>query len=117
MINTKVKVYRNLNNGKFSIKTTKVIGYLDSLILRDVTFTGAHGKVQANIQAGAHRSVHAYAVGILTHTEAGKPSTENLIEVTYHPKIKAGFYIKDTGKEIHNAKKAVFIDGKMFCEI
>lgn len=117
MLNTKVKVYRNLNNGKFSIKTTKVIGYLDSLILRDVTFTGAHGKVQANIQAGAHRSVHAYAIGTLTHTEAGQTSKDNLIEVTYHPKIKAGFYIKETGEQIYQVKRAVFIEGKMFCEL
>lgn len=117
LLGRKVKTYRNLNNGKWSIKTDKVAGYADKLVMEHITFTGAHTKAQAKIQAGEHRSVHAYAQGtllqidpVMTSYNAGPWS-----EVSYHPKIKAGFYEVTTGREVIGAAIAIFRDSKVFC--
>lgn len=119
LIGTTVKAYRNLNNGKWSVKTAKVQGYSDFLVLNAVTFTGAHTKAQAKIQAGEHRSVHAYAVGTLYETRA-YPLPDLLAagyrEVTYRPKERAGFYDVRSGDEVTSADVAIFVAGKMYCQ-
>lgn len=113
-IGQKVKVYRNLNNGQFSIKQKTVLGYLPSLVLEDVAFTGAHTKAQKDIQNGAHRSVHAYAVGTLTTLTCSKVPA-GYVEVTYRPKERAGFFIVKTGTEVTQADKVLFLNRKMYC--
>lgn len=122
IIGTKVKVYRNLNNGMFSIKAKvdgkeKVIGYADSLTLKDVTFTGSHSKAQSDIQNGAHRSVHAYAVGTLISFNDSDYDLVPRLKMelaTYKPKERAGFYIVSTNQEITESKLVRFEDQKMF---
>lgn len=122
IIGTKVKVYRNLNNGMFSIKAKidgkeKVIGYADTLTLKDVTFTGSHSKAQSDIQKGAHRSVHAYAVGTLVSVNdlnRDLISTLKMELATYKPKERAGFYIVSTNQEINESKLVRFENQKMF---
>jgi hypothetical protein len=117
-IGAQVKAYRNLNNGKWSIKTTKVVGYPDFVVLNAVTFTGANTKAQARIQAGEHRSVHAYAQGTLYGLDPYQtviPWGDNVREVTYHPKKRAGFYDVRSGDTVTSADVAIFTNGKMFC--
>lgn len=118
-IGTKVKVYRNLNNGMFSIKAKidgkeKVIGYADTLTLKDVTFTGSHSKAQSDIQNGAHRSVHAYAIGTLVSFNDSNKLASTMKLATYKPKERAGFYIVSTNQEINESKLVRFEDQKMF---
>ena len=119
IIGTKVKVYGNLNNGMFSIKAKvdgkeKVIGYADSLTLTDVTFTGSHSKAQNDIQNGAHRSVHAYAVGTLASFNDSNELASMMRLATYKPKERAGFYIVSTNQEITESKLVRFENQKMF---
>jgi hypothetical protein len=113
LIGTRVKVYRNLNNGQFSVKTDKVQGYTTDLTLSDVKFTGGHSKAQKDIQNGAPRSVHAYAVGTLV--KLGPSPLSGAQEVTYRPKERAGFYIRATGKEVTSAGLVFFANNKMYC--
>lgn len=118
LIGTPVKAYRNLNNGKWSVKTDRVQGYSTFLVLNDVTFTGGHSKAQAKIQAGEARSVHAYAKGTLFEVEA-YPMPDLIQagyrEVTYKPKIRAGFFDVRSGDEVTTADVAIFIGTKMYC--
>jgi hypothetical protein len=114
LVETTVKAYRNLNNGLWSIKTTKVEGYLPALVLRHVTFHGGHSKAQAKIQAGQARSVHAYAKGTLTGLTDGRFAL-NPVEVTYRPKERPGFYRVDNGQEVTSAEYAIFTGTKMYC--
>lgn len=121
LLGTKIKTYRNLNNGLWSVKTTRVDGYLASLVMLNVTFTGAHSKAQEKIQNGDYRNVHAYAVGMLTLIDLEQVVTvETLIlqgykEVTYRPKVRSGFFEVLTGKEVIASQTCVFLGTKMFC--
>jgi hypothetical protein len=124
MIGNKVKAYRNLNKeGFFSIKgkdesgKERVLGYSENMIIKNVTFTGGHSVAQAKIQSGEDRSVHAYAVGTLMSVDA-IPShyLNSLIEVTYTPKTRAGFYIKSSGIEVTEADAVILTDCKMYAK-
>ena len=91
----------------------------DVIVLNSVSFTGAHTKAQAKIQAGAPRAVHAYAVGTCYGFHIPQ-TVESLLsmgyhEVTYKPKERAGFYELRTGAEVEGAQIAIFLSGKMLC--
>jgi hypothetical protein len=115
---SKVKCYRNLNKPSyFSVKgkdeagKERVLGYSQTITLVDCKLTGAHSKAQTQIEAGAQRSVHAYAQGTIADA---MPSGE-LIEVTYRPKERAGFFIIATGATITEADAVLLTNSKMFC--
>jgi hypothetical protein len=118
LIGKTIKAYRNLNNGKISIKTDKVEGYLETFTMAGVTFTGGHSKAQAKIQAGEHRSVHAYAKGELATIFPANhwPELAGLYQVTYTPKTRPGFYEKETGREVTGAGIVLFYNNKMYCK-
>jgi hypothetical protein len=126
MIGQKVKVYRNLKlaEGGFSIKgkdsegKERVLGYSKQLILKNVTFTGGHAPIQRRIQfEGASKEVHAYAVGTLMSVDEF-PSCflDGLIEVTYRPRERAGFFIVDSGAEVTSSDAVCLINNKMYCK-
>lgn len=110
----KVKAYRNLNkDGYFSIKTDKVVGYTTGLMIIDCKFT-AQCRAQQKIQDGEPRSVHAYAVGVLSAVDISA-LPDNLVEVTYTPKTRSGFYIKSSGVTVTEADVTYLINCKMYC--
>jgi len=95
----KVRVYRNLNNGKWSILATsgeyknKVVGHLDELALSDVTFiVSAAG--QARVRREGRKNVHAYAQGLLSSVTAATYDMDVSI-VSYDPYGKDFFFRKD----------------------
>lgn len=71
----KVKIYKNLNNGMFSIvalegeKRGMVIGYANSVVLKNVTFRVSQAG-RARVLAERQKNVHAFVVGEL-HTARG----------------------------------------------
>lgn len=121
-IGSRVKAYRNLNKpSHFSVKAKgsdgkeKVQGYSTILCLSHVTFTGGHGASQKKIQSGGHREVHAYAVGTLESLPAGFKATTRMVEVTYRPKEREGFFIAKTGQTVTQADLVYLANSKMYC--
>lgn len=100
----RVQVYRNLHTGGWSVRHKgRVISHVDSCALADVSFhVGAAAR--ARVAAGAHRSVHAWAVGeLLSSAPAGE-----LVCVTYRPHERDCFYRRDTGARVDGAAYALF---------
>lgn len=67
----KYKVYRNLRNGKLSIKCCKtnlVVGYADVVYMLDVKFKVGEKSRQRVIREN-QKNVHAYVVGSILDTE------------------------------------------------
>lgn len=119
-IGHKVKAYRNLNKPSFfSVKAKGhdgrevVQGYSQIVVLADVTFTGGHSAAQKKIQNGEARSVHAYAVGTLVGLE--RLNNCIVVEVTYRPKERAGFFEVHSGREVVAADLCMMMDSKMYC--
>ena len=95
----KVRVYRNLNNGKWSILAmtgeykNKVVGHLEELSLSDVRFiVSAVG--QARVRREGRKNVHAYAQGVLSSITAA-PFGVDVPIVSYDPYGKDFFFRKD----------------------
>ena len=83
----RVCVYRNLNNGKWSVAAVsgnigrgKVIGYVDEIALANVVFKTAPREAQ-KIAAGANKSVHAWFIGDVV---AARPARGE--RLTYRPR-------------------------------
>lgn len=63
----RVRVYRNLNNGKLSIlhkKLGRVLGYADSVRMIEVKFVVLPGGKQRALRTG-ERNVHAFVEGVI----------------------------------------------------
>jgi len=95
----KVRVYRNLNNGKWSILAmtgeykNKVVGHIEELSLSDVRFiVSAAG--QARVRREGRKNVHAYAQGVLSSITAA-PFGVDVPIVSYDPYGKDFFFRKD----------------------
>ena len=107
----RVKVYRNLYKGTWSVvsvKTGRVVMHADTITLRDVTF-----RVQPAgnrlVRACGRKNVHAYAVGeiaSLNFTGVGEH------RVTYNPYIMTTFEYADNGvgSAVGSAEFAEFTD-------
>lgn len=102
---TRVQVYRNLNRGDWSIRANgRVIAHVEACALRDVTFHVQAG-AQARVQAGAPRSVHAWAVGELAESDI---IGRDWIPITYRPRERSTFYRRDTGAAVTRARFVLF---------
>jgi hypothetical protein len=79
----RVEVYRNLHNGKLSVrdaKTKRVIGHADRVCLADVTLRVSEaGRIRAVRES--RRNVHAFAVGVETTVELAIDGER----ITYNP--------------------------------
>lgn len=81
-----VKVYRNLNNGRYSIMdctTGLVLAHADCLELTNVRFIIRKGGLQKARVTGV-RNVHAFAEGIFSGADV-KKDTSIWEEFTYNP--------------------------------
>lgn len=89
----KVKVAFNLNKRTYSIrdyKTNKVVGYSDSIVLRNVSFKVSEAGRQRVIDT-KRKNVHAFIVGdqsLLRYSNSG------LMPITYNPYKDTGFVWK-----------------------
>lgn len=105
----RVFVYKNLHNGKFSVKNVEtglVVGHADSLALTDVAFKVSQAG-RKRVLTEKVKNVHAGIEG--TYSPAHLFSLEvttNL--VTYNPYKHGYFYDRDTEEAIFKAKEVYF---------
>lgn len=106
-----VQVYRNLNNGKWSIKALhgehkgKVVAHLDALGLTSVKFKISEASKRRAI-AQQTRNVHAVAIGVLNVNCSSVQTGE---VVTYSPFKKGYFHKVGCNEELTE------VDGLAFC--
>jgi hypothetical protein len=101
LIGQKVKVYRNLNNGKIAVRDMKdkVIAYCDSILLKDCT-TKTSEKTVARIQrilkdeGKQARDVHAFIIGEIVTIDEGIDLDIGR-RVSYNPFKGSNFYYCD----------------------
>lgn len=106
MVGKRVKVYRNLNNGLWSVLVaSEPVVHVASIHLQNVLFH-VNGKTQARIAAGAYREVHAWATGLVV--ERVPLSYETSIEVTYDPRIHRCFRTRLTDEAVYTTKFCSF---------
>ncbi|MCS0827412.1 hypothetical protein NX029_26210 [Cytobacillus firmus] len=106
----KVKVYRNLRNGLFSVldaKTNKVSFYASELVLKDATFVIQKGG-QQRARATGQRNVHAYIKGFVTTFDG----CECTSEVYYNP-FETDYFLNDS-EPIHKADMVLLKNNKCY---
>lgn len=119
-------IYRNLNNGKWSIKDSKtelVIGYADSVIASGISFSISEAGRQRVIEQKT-KNVHAYIVAECIHLVTnytprngaiqlsdtlGIPPT-NQRQISYNPYKYPMFYYKDSGDAIQHDTKFNYVN-------
>jgi len=95
-----VKLYRNLNNGKWSLMQNGIVkAYASKLALKDCSFKVSE-KSRQRVLKNKRKNVHAFIVGILSNE---LDENENLKEVTYCP-YKGGEFHETDGKPVISAK-------------
>jgi hypothetical protein len=106
----KVKVYRNLRNGMFSVidsETGRVAFYASELVLKDAVFVVQLGG-KARARATGQRNVHAYIKGFVSDSEASECASE----VYYNP-FKVDYFMAGS-EPIHKADKVLLKDNKCY---
>lgn len=113
---TKVFVYKNLHNRKFSIKnleTGLVVGHAISLALTDVTFKVSEAGRQ-RVLTEQRKNVHAGIVGTylpekLFNLESGTN------QVSYNPYYCGVFYDVETKEDVTEASEVYFaVSGRVY---
>lgn len=106
-----VDVYRNLNNGRLSIKSRqtenygRVIGYLDTAHLTDVEFVVQESGRKRVIEQ-ERKNVHAFARGTLV--ESSKiPCDDCTTPITYNPYEYDSFVLRETEEPIAESDFAI----------
>lgn len=109
----KVRVYWNLHRDCWSIlHNRKVIGYADSVLLKDVNFIVSENGRQRVIKE-KRKNVHAFAEGFLEKKNIAKP--RNLkTKISYNPYKFGWFYKTDTEEKIKMANSVYCGNKKLF---
>lgn len=117
----KVRVYRNLNNGLWSIKAregefnNKVIYHAKTLKLLAVRFIVSEAG-RLRVKRDKSKNVHAYAEGIVSKLDLElTPDHINNVEVTYDPYLHGYFYARnDNASSVECADQLLFGLGKVY---
>lgn len=110
----KVKVYWNLHKNCWSIldaKTERVIGYANTIELKNVELRVRHGGFE-RVQREGKKNVHAFAIGELVRIDGDMPEGLNRV-ITYRPKgenAKPYFFDIETGERVDRLDHAFGID-------
>lgn len=106
----RVKVYRNLQNGLFSVQYGgRVVAHLDTAQLSGVVFKVTESARQRVLKA-RQRNVHAYAIG--TFTASAQPTATEAI--SYNPYHAGHFFRVKDQAPVHSAAAVVFSRGKAY---
>lgn len=93
-----VMVYKNLHNGKLSIRQGKyVVAHVDNVLLTDVSFVVREAGRQRVIAEG-RKNVHAFVKGMVVATNTGDHDTTDR-KVSYNPYKHGYFYEVGTQDE------------------
>ena len=115
----KVRVYRNLNKGGWSILAMsgenkgRVVAHVDHVTLASVDFVISKAGL-ARAQASKIRNVHSYAQGILNSVD---PISSDFLtnEITYNPFKKDYFYpVYDVDQKLTGADSLFFSKNKAY---
>jgi len=101
-VNEPVKVYRNLNNGLYSVQAMagpdkgRVLGYAASIGITKVEMKVGEKARQTVVEKGI-RHVHAYSCGLYLGCADTPPAAilEAKIKVTYQPFVASRFFLRD----------------------
>ena len=113
-IGQKVRVYRNLHTGLFSIqdlKTKIVIAHGDGFILKDVIFK-VYKKGQERVRNTLQKRVHAYVVG--TYTDEGSKLTTDYSPVFYNPYETDYFVDLNSLNPIHKSSLCLCLNNRCY---
>ena len=118
-IGTRVKLYRNLNNGMIGVRdarTNLVLGYCLTASLVDVTANVQRGARETIVRKFAEtgrreKNVHAFLIGTLADftitapapTDADLPAIPDARRVSYNPYTAANFFHLDDASPFHSA--------------
>lgn len=112
-----VQVYRNLNNGKWSVrskKTKKVIGHTDALSLLNPVMKVQKGG-RARVLKEKRKNVHAFIEGRLRAPLINRDVIKStFIEISYNPYLKDSFYEVNSMKDVDKGQVCVFYDTKVY---
>lgn len=115
----KVRVYRNLNKGGWSILAMsgenkgRVVAHVDYVILKSVMFVISKSGL-ARAQASKVRNVHSFAQGELYSVDS-IPSDSLTDEISYNPFTKGYFYpVSDRTKQINSLDMLYFCNNKAY---
>ena len=101
LLGLKVRVYRNLHNGLFSIQHRGcVIAHLAQLTLSGVTFQ-VQPAGRAKVLASQCKNVHAYVTGTITG-RAELCDTNPVSRISYNP-YRAGHFTNSAGDYVQSA--------------
>jgi hypothetical protein len=108
----KVKVYRNLHRGCWSVmdaKTRRVIEHRTDLMLKDATFQVQESGRQRVLRE-RKKNVHAFISGELVDNVPWDDLCElpASAEVSYNPYRMGSFYKRETGEPIRKAQAVLF---------
>lgn len=119
-LNDRVRVYRNLNNGKWSIQSMsgefkgKVVGHVAHLKLTNVEFKVSMAG-RARILKEKRKNVCAFAVGYLTSINASHEQCNESNEITFNPYESDFFcYTKNKQVAVTRLDSLLFNGGKAF---
>ena len=113
--NKKVKVYRNLNNGKISIQQSGlIVGHCDKIILQSCEFiVNQSGRLR--VVNEKRKNVHAFITG---YVSGNLEISSKRLPVTYNPYRFDSFVMVDSTKPVKKATMAsvssngwIFVDG------
>jgi hypothetical protein len=113
-VGQRVKVYRNLHKGSFSIqdaKSRRVIAYADGFLLSNVSMhvsKSGRNKVLTTKQ----KCVHAYIVGEFRGLDFD--SISNYQSIYYNPYTTESFILLDTNQSIYHSKYCVCLSNKCY---
>ena len=95
--NKKVKIYKNLHNGLFSVmQNSLVVAHVESFLLNNVVFKVNESGRQRVIKE-KKKNVHAFITGILksVNEEHALIFKGQLSPITYNPYKASNFYFRD----------------------
>ena len=113
----RVDAYKNLNADCLSILSREygsddygtVIGYSDSVVLRDATFVVGEDS-RDRVRREGKKNVHAYVRGTVTSAEL--PPTTTAADITYNPYEYDWFVTRADERAVESARMAeVTMDG------
>jgi hypothetical protein len=101
----RVRAYRNLHTGTWSVADTRtglVIDHPRSLLVCDATFVVRPGG-RAKVLASGRKNVHAFVVGTLVGRHSAPPTCVKVAQVTYNPRLTDSFMSHKPGDPRHQS--------------
>ena len=102
----KVDVYKNLHNGKWSIRdrsTGRVVAHVDECAVSDAQFVVQEAGRRRVLEEG-RKNVHAFVRGNLSYSDMlWRLPSSNAVAVTYNPYKSNTFVEKETREPIREA--------------